>query len=376
VGDFTRPPALAGEAGLSPSAYREAGVGLATVVASTGGVSLLGLREAAAALVAADKGVLAADESIATMSRRLEAVGVTPSAEARRDYRRLLLTTPGLNSWVSGIILCDETLSQALPDGTPFGEAAAALGIMAGIKVDKGVTPLPFADGGLITEGLDGLQSRLEAYRERGAVFAKWRAVLSPASLHRRTVHANAHALARYAALCQDAGIVPIVEPEVLMDGNHGIAVCQAATTSVLDAVFGELDAMGVDLRGIVLKPNMIISGTENEDQAGPDVVALATLQVLTATVPPAVPGIAFLSGGQANEQACATLAAINARAVADGAPPWRLTFSFGRALVSDALRTWHGVAANTTDAQDKLAANCRRASEASRGPVTAAVGA
>jgi fructose-bisphosphate aldolase class I len=337
---------------------------------------LLGLGEAAAALVAPGKGILAADESIATMSRRLEAVGVAPSAEARRDYRRLLLTTPGLDSWVCGIILCDETLGQELPDGTPFGEAAAALGVMAGIKVDKGVTPLPFSDGGLVTEGLDGLHGRLEAYRERGAVFAKWRAVLSVASLHWRTVHANAHALARYAALCQDAGIVPIVEPEVLMDGKHGIGVCQAATASVLEAVFGGLDAMGVDPRGIVLKPNMIISGTESEDQAGPAEVALGTLQVLTATVPPAVPGIAFLSGGQSNEQACANLAAINARAAAGGVPPWRLTFSFGRALVSDALRTWHGVAANTRDAQDKLAANCRRASEASRGPVTAAVGA
>ena len=337
---------------------------------------MLGLHKVAAALVAPGKGILAADESIATMSRRLEAVGVTPSADMRRDYRQLLLTTPGLDSWISGIILCDETLGQNLSDGTPFGEAAAALGIMAGIKVDKGVAPLPFSDGGLVTEGLDGLRGRLDAYRERGAVFAKWRAVLSPAMLHWRTVHANAHALARYAALCQDAGIVPIVEPEVLMDGSHGIAVCQAATASVLAAVFGELDTLGVDPRGIVLKPNMIISGTESEDQAGPAEVALGTLQVLTATVPPAVPGIAFLSGGQSNERACGNLAAINAQAAAGGAAPWRLTFSFGRALVSDALRAWRGVAANAGDAQDKLAANCQRASEASKGPVAAAAGA
>ncbi|HUY52699.1 MAG TPA: class I fructose-bisphosphate aldolase [Streptosporangiaceae bacterium] len=337
---------------------------------------MLGLDKVAAALVAPGKGILAADESIATMSRRLEAVGAAPTADNRRDYRRLLLTTPGLENWVSGIILCDETLGQDLPDGTPFGEAAAALGIMAGVKVDKGVTPLPFSDGGFVTEGLDGLRGRLDAYRERGAVFAKWRAVLNPAMLHWRTVHANAHALARYAALCQTAGIVPIVEPEVLMDGSHGIAVCQSATASVLDAVFGELDAMGVDPRGIVLKPNVIISGTENEDQAGPAEVARGTLQVLTSTVPPAVPGVAFLSGGQSNEQACANLAAINAQAAAGGAPPWRLTFSFGRALVSDALRAWHGVAANAGDAQGKLAANCRRASEASKGSVTAAAGA
>jgi fructose-bisphosphate aldolase, class I len=337
---------------------------------------MLGLDKVATALVAPGRGILAADESIATMSKRLEAAGVTPSADTRRDYRQLLLTTPGLESWISGIILSDETLGQDLSDGTPFAEAATALGIMAGIKVDKGVTPLPFSDGGFVTEGLDGLRGRLDAYRERGAVFAKWRAVLNPAMLHRRTVHANAHALARYAALCQAAGIVPIVEPEVLMDGSHGIAVCQTATTSVLAAVFGELDALGVDPRGIVLKPNMIVSGTQHEDQAGPAEVARATLQVLTATVPPAVPGIAFLSGGQSNERACANLAAINAQAAADGSAPWRLTFSFGRALVNDALRTWHGVAGNVYDAQNELARNCQHASEASStGPVSAPVG-
>ena len=321
---------------------------------------MLGLDKVATALVAPGKGILAADESVATMSRRLEAAGVMPSADMRRDYRQLLLTTPGLGNWISGIILCDETLGQNLSDGTPFGEAAAVLGIMAGIKVDKGIIPLPFSDGGFVTEGLDGLRGRLDAYRERGAAFAKWRAVLNPAMLHWRTVHANAHALARYAALCQAAGIVPIVEPEVLMDGSHGIAVCQAATTSVLDAVFGELDAMGVDPRGIVLKPNMIVSGTENEDQAGPAEAARRTLQVLTATVPPTVPGIAFLSGGQSNGQACANLAAINAQAATGGTPPWRLTFSFGRALVSDALGTWRGVAASAEEAQNTLAANCQ----------------
>jgi fructose-bisphosphate aldolase, class I len=327
-----------------------------------------GLHQVAAALVAPGRGILAADESIATMSKRLAAVGAAPSPEARRDYRALLLTTPGLDSWISGIILCDETLGQELPDGRPFGEAAAALGIMAGIKVDKGVTALPFTDGGLVTEGLDGLRERLAAYRERGAVFAKWRAVLSPTGLNRRTVHANAHALARYAALCQVADIVPIVEPEVLMDGSHSIEACRAATTAALSAVFAELDAMGVDPRGIVLKPNMIIPGTGHEDQAGPAEIARATLLVLTATVPSAVPGIAFLSGGQSNERACANLAAINALAAADAAA-WRLTFSFGRALVSDALRTWHGVADQAADAQRELAANCRRASEAASLP-------
>jgi fructose-bisphosphate aldolase, class I len=338
---------------------------------------LLGLDKVAAALVAPGRGILAAGESIAAMSKRLEAAGVTPSADKRCDYRRLLLTTPGLGNWISGVILCDETLGQNLSGGGPFGEAATAVGIMAGIKVDTGVTSLPFSGGGFVTEGVDGLCGRLEAYRERGAVFAKWRAVLNPAMLHWRTVHANAHALARYAALCQMAGIVPIVEPEVLMDGSHGIAVCRAATTSVLAAVLGELDAMGVDPRGIVLKPDMIISGTENEDQAGPAEVARATLQVLTATVPPAVPGIAFLSGGQSNERACRNLAAINAQAATDDPAPWRLTFSFGRALVNDALRTWRGVAGNICDAQNELARNCQRASEASStGPVFAPVGA
>jgi fructose-bisphosphate aldolase class I len=322
--------------------------------------------------VAPGKGILAADESIATMSRRLAAAGVPPSAGTRRDYRQLLLTTPGLANWISGIILCDETLGQDLTDGLSFGRGAAALGIMAGIKVDKGVTALPFSDGGSVTEGLDGLRGRLDTYRERGAVFAKWRAVLNPAGLHPATVHANAHALARYAALCQEAGIVPIVEPEVLMDGDHGIAVCEEATTRVLGAVFGELAALGVDPRGIVLKPNMIVSGAASVGQAGPAEVAAATLRVLAATVPPAVPGAAFLSGGQSNEQACANLAAINEQA--DGTAPWRLTFSFGRALVSDALAVWHGVPAQAGAAQETLAANCRRASAAAGRPIAAAV--
>jgi fructose-bisphosphate aldolase class I len=315
--------------------------------------------------VAPGKGILAADASIATMSRRLEAVGAAPTAAMRRGYRRLLLITQGLAAWISGIILCDETLSQDLPDGTPSGQRAPALGIMADVKVDKGTTPLPFSDGGVVTQGLDGLCGRLAGYRELGAVFAKWRAVLNPASLHGRTVRANAQALARYAALCQEAGIVPVVEPEVLVDGSHPIAACQAATR-VLAAAFGELDAMGVDPRGIVLKPSMIVSGVGHEEQAGPAEVARATLQILTATVPPVVPGIAFLSGRQSNERARANLAAINAQAAADDTAPWRQTFSFGRALVEDVLRTWRGVADDTEDAQRKLADNRQRASRAS----------
>jgi fructose-bisphosphate aldolase class I len=322
------------------------------------------LHEVAAALVAPGKGILAADESIETMSKRLEGVGVVASAGARRDYREMLLTTPDLSQWISGIILCDETLRQELADATPFGVSFQAFGVQPGIKVDKGTARLPLADGGLITDGLDGLRDRLEEYREIGATFAKWRGVLSPTGLSPRTVHANAHMLARYAALCQEAGIVPIVEPEVLMDGTHGASICEAVTANALDAVFRELDTMGVDPRGIVLKPNMVISGTEHGEQSDPAEVARRTLKVLRACVPPTVPGIAFLSGGQSNERACANLAAINHRARADGGP-WRLTFSFGRALVDDALRTWHGDPANVADAQAALAANCARASAA-----------
>lgn len=324
-----------------------------------------GLQEIADSLVELSKGILAADESVATMSKRLEGAGVQACADARRDYRELLLTTPGLASWVSGIILCDETLRQCLSDGTPVGEAARALGIHPGIKVDTGPKPLPFADGGVVTEGLDGLGARLEEYRELGATFAKWRAVLAPVGLHRRSVEANAHALARYAALCQEAGIVPIVEPEVVMDGSHGVELCETVTSNALEAVFDQIDRMGVDPRGMVLKPNMVISGTDSDDQSKPDEVARRTLGVLRAHVPEAVPGIAFLSGGQTNEQACTNLEAINRAADEEGGSPWRLTFSFGRALVSDALRTWRGAPDKVAAAQGALAANCARASAA-----------
>ncbi len=328
-----------------------------------------GLQTTATALVALGKGILAADESIATMSKRLEGVGVPASSQSRRDYRELLLTTPALGDSITGIILCDETLRQELADGTPFAAACLARGIQPGIKVDTGTTPLPFADGGLVTEGLDGLRGRLEEYRKLGATFAKWRAVLSPLGLSRRTIHANAHALARYAALCQEAGIVPIVESEVLMDGRHGVAMCQAVSANALDAVFTELDLMGVDLRGIVLKPNMVISGTEHHEQSTPDEVAHRTLKVLRAKVPPTVPGIAFLSGGQSNERACANLAALNLLAQGEGGAPWRLSYSFGRALVNDALGTWHGVPTNVPAAQEALSSNCARAAAAASIP-------
>lgn len=324
------------------------------------------LQETATALVAPGKGILAADESIATMSKRLDVAGIPPSPTARRDYRQLLLTTYGLSGCISGIILCDETLRQSTTDGTSFGRASRARGIRSGIKVDTGVTPLPFADGGQITEGLDGLRGRLEQYRELGATFAKWRAVFSVVGLHRRTVGANAHALARYAALCQEAGIVPIVEPEVVMDGTHGIATCEAVTSDVLGEVFDESDRMGVDPSGMVLKPNMVLPGIGHDNQSTPPEVARRTLQTLRETVPPTVPGIAFLSGGQTNDRACANLEAINRAADEGGGVPWRLTFSFGRALVNDALQAWRGEPGNVKVAQDVLAANCLRAAAAS----------
>lgn len=321
------------------------------------------LDRTAAELTRQGVGILAADESIATMSKRLEAAGVSPSAETRRDYRALLLTTPGLGQWVSGMIVCDETLRQSLADGTAFPRAAAERGIALGIKVDIGVAPLPFATGGVVTEGLDGLRERLQEYRELGATFAKWRAVIEPRGAHRRTVRANAHALARYATLCQESGIVPIVEAEVLMDGEHELGMCQAITGNALRAVFKHLGLMGVDLRAIILKPNMVLAGRDHPEPTPPQEVARRTVKVLRAAVHPDVPGIAFLSGGQSNDRACANLAAINAAARTYPDASWRLTFSFGRALVDDALRTWQGDPARIEAAQAVLATNCTRAS-------------
>lgn len=324
------------------------------------------LHATAAALVAPGKGILAADESIRTMSSRLLGAGVQPGETSRRDYRELLLTAPGLSESITGIILCDETLRQSTASGVLVPAAAAALAIHAGIKVDTGTAPLPFSDDGLVTQGLDGLGERLAEYRSLGATFAKWRAVLPPEGLSPRTIHANAHALARYAALCQAEGIVPIVEPEVIMDGGHAIALCQAVTANALGAVFDELDRAGVDPAGIVLKPNMVITGTRHPFQSTADSIAQRTVHVLRSVLPDAVPGVAFLSGGQSNAQACANLAAINRRGAAVGVP-WRLTFSFGRALVDDALRTWGGEPARVSTAQDALLANCRRAGAAAR---------
>jgi len=298
------------------------------------------LRGNATALVARPKGILAADESPGTMSQRLEGVGVEPTATARRDYREMLLTTSELAASVSGVILADETFQQRFSDGRSVPQACAEAELLIGIKVDTGAKPLALSPGETVTEGLDGLRERLGDYAGRGAAFAKWRAALTlDASLPSAgAISVNAHALARYAALCQEAGLVPIVEPELLMDGDHDLQRCAAATADVLDAVFLALLLQGVDLAGIVLKPNMVLAGTACPQQASVAEAVAATLAVLQQHVPEQVPGIAFLSGGQPPELATAHLAALSAVDM-----PWQLTFSFGRALVDPALRAWAG---------------------------------
>jgi fructose-bisphosphate aldolase, class I len=308
------------------------------------------VRATAAELVADGKGILAADESNATMTKRMEAVGALSTPETRLRFRELLVTTPGAGAAISGVILYDETLRQRASDGTPFPALLERLGMVPGIKVDTGVKPLAGAPGEGVTEGLDGLRERLAEYRELGARFTKWRAVLTigPDTPTRRCVAANAHALARYAALCQEAGIVPIVEPEVLMDGEHSVERSAEVTEAVLRAVFAELTEQRVLLEGIVLKPNMALAGTGCERQPRVEEVATHTLAVLRRAVPAAVPGIAFLSGGQSDELASAHLSAMNAA----GEAPWELSFSYGRALQATALRTWAGEERNTERAQ------------------------
>jgi fructose-bisphosphate aldolase class I len=305
----------------------------------------------AQAMVAEGKGLLAADESNGTMDKRLAPVLDTePTEEDRRAFRELLFTTAGAESHISGAILYDETIRQSADDGTPFPELLSRQGIIPGIKVDTGAKPLAASPGEKVTEGLDGLRERLEEYHELGARFAKWRAVIAigdglPTS---RCIEVNAHALARYAALCQEAGVTPIVEPEVLMDGDHTINTCDEVTQRTLRAVFAALDLHGVVLEGMILKPNMVLSGTDCPDQAGVDEVADRTLRCLRRVVPAAVPGITFLSGGQSDEAATAHLDAMNRI----GGQPWELSFSYGRALQATPLAAWRGQASNAADAQ------------------------
>ena len=303
------------------------------------------LASIAQAMAAQGRGILAADESSPTIKKRFDSIGAESTEENRRTYREMLFTAEGAAEYISGVILFDETLRQSTSDGTPFPKYLADQGMIPGIKVDKGAKSLAGFAGEKITEGLDGLRERLAEYYELGARFAKWRAVISigdgiPTDY---CLQSNAHALARYAALCQEANIVPIVEPEVLMDGPHDLARCEAVTSATLDKVFAELAAHRVALSGIILKPNMVISGTECEKRAGVQQVAEATVRCLTAHVPTEVPGIAFLSGGQTAEEATAHLGAMNAM----GKHPWQLTFSYGRALQAPSLSAWKGEAAN-----------------------------
>lgn len=316
-------------------------------------------------LVAPDKGVLAADESTATITKRFDKLGIESTAESRRDYRELLITTPELGQCISGVILYDETIRQTASDGMPMPEVLRSLGMLPGIKVDTGAKPLAGAPGETITEGLDGLRDRIAEYLELGARFAKWRAVfaIGDGCPTRRAVVANAHALARYAALCQEGGLVPIVEPEVLMEGQHSLERCFETTGAILEAVFGELRGQRVALDAMVLKANMVIAGAANPESSGVDAVAQTTLRCLRREVPPAVPGVAFLSGGQGAELATAHLNAMNAI----GAVPWDLSFSYGRALQDPALRAWKGKTHNVHAAQEALShrARCNAAARA-----------
>jgi fructose-bisphosphate aldolase class I len=311
------------------------------------------LHGTARAMVSRSRGILAADESIGTMSSRLEKVGVAATAENRRAYREMLLTTPELHQGISGVILSDETFNQKLSDGNTFPLALHALNILPGIKVDTGAKDLALSPGEKITEGLDGLRERLRDYVSRGARFAKWRAVITIGDNRptRNALRANAHALARYAALCQESVVVPIVEPEVLMDGDHTIERCAEVTRAALEYLLAELDEAGVDLAGTVLKPNMVVPGTTSGQQASPEEVAEATVTTLRAVLPETLAGVAFLSGGQSPEVATANLAAMQKHET-----PWPLTFSFGRALVDPALKAWHGDSALISAGQQALA--------------------
>jgi fructose-bisphosphate aldolase class I len=328
------------------------------------------LEATAQALVAHHKGILAADESTGTIGKRLAAVEVGSTAESRRDYRELLFSAPGLNHFISGVILYDETIRQASAAGTPFVRMLADHHVMPGIKVDTGAKPLAGCRGETVTEGLDGLRERLAEYRELGARFAKWRAVIhiGDGLPSRCCLIANAHALARYAALCQEGGIVPIVEPEVLMDGGHDIETCEEVTHETLRLVFAALVEQRVVLEGILLKPNMVVSGKNCPRQAGVAEVAERTLHCLRRTVPAAVPGIVFLSGGQSSEDATAHLNAMNA---SFGPHPWVLSFSYGRALQDQALKAWRGEGANVGAAQELLLRRARLNSAAAAGRYT-----
>ncbi|MFA5257607.1 MAG: class I fructose-bisphosphate aldolase [Opitutales bacterium] len=332
------------------------------------------LANTAKALVANNMGLLAMDESNPTCNERFAKFDIPQTVDARRAYREMIVTTPGLSECISGAILYDETIRQETQDGTPFLQVLAAAGIIPGIKVDTGASDMAAHPGEKITEGLDGLRDRLAEYFQMGARFAKWRAeiVIGDGIPSRSCIEANAHALARYAALCQEAGMVPIVEPEVLMDGDHTLEQCRVATEEVLRTVFNQLNSQRVLLEGMLLKPNMVLPGLTCPTQASVDAVANVTVKSLWRAVPAAVPGIVFLSGGQSAELASARLSIMNVKFKMR--LPWALAFSFARAIQQPALAIWQGREANVPAAQRVLLqrARCNRA--ARRGEYTAAM--
>jgi fructose-bisphosphate aldolase class I len=308
------------------------------------------LMDTARMLVSPGRGILAADESSGTIKKRFDTIGVESTEESRRAYRELLFTAEGVELHVSGVILFDETIRQSASDGTPFPELLTRRGIIPGIKVDGGAKPMAGHEGERVTEGLDGLRERFGEYASLGARFAKWRAVIAIGNgiPSRPCIEANAHALARYAALAQEAGLVPIVEPEVLMDGDHSLARCEEVTEAALRSVFAALAEAGVELEGTLLKPNMVLPGSTSGETASPEEIAEATVRCFRRVVPAAVPGIVFLSGGQSPEEATANLNAMNSM----GEHPWELSFSYGRALQQPVLAAWRGDAGNVPAAQ------------------------
>jgi fructose-bisphosphate aldolase class I len=327
------------------------------------------LHDTARSIVADSKGILAADESTGTIKKRFDSIGIESTEESRRAYRNLLFTTQAAEDFIGGVILYDETIRQRSDDGTPFADVLASKGIVPGIKVDTGAKPLALHPGETVTEGLDGLRERCEEYRQLGARFAKWRAVITigdglPTDA---CIRANADALARYAAICQETGLVPIVEPEVLMDADNSIETCYDATTRTLHAVFDELFHQGVDLAGTLLKPNMVIAGKGSTVQADAQRIAELTVDAFLRAVPAAVPGIVFLSGGQSEVQATENLDAINRLG-----GPWPLSFSYGRALQASALQAWGGDAANVDAGQAAFLHRARMNARAVAGEWTA----
>ncbi len=339
------------------------------------------LAATARALVAPRKGILAADESTPTIQKRLASINVPSTAETRRDWRELLFTCPGIGETVSGVILYDETLRQEASDGRRLADVLASQGVMPGIKVDTGAKALAGSPDEKLTEGLDGLRDRANEYRELGARFTKWRGVITigPGLPSRYCIDVNAHALARFAALSQEAGLVPIVEPEVLMDGDHSIERCFEVTEATQRRVFEELAAQGVSLEGMLLKPNMVLSGKEAAERADAAGVAAATLGCFRRTIPAAMPGVVFLSGGQGDEEATVNLDAINRLAQAQGGAPWQLSYSYGRGLQATPLRAWGGDPARVAAAQAAFQERAQATSAARQGayspaPATAGV--